>query len=174
VELRLDRNALEVIEGESGTPPPEDRVLALLRVRTGVPGLPALAVRATQAMIGSDPSSDVVVSSESVSGRHGQLRLRGGVWTYVDFGSDEGSMVDGEAVKGEALLAPGSAVRLGEVDLAFAPQDRWEDSPPERRNEDRAPMVLFPPDDRSFWPTLGLVLMLIGVFVAAYFLLRKS
>lgn len=174
MELRLDRNALEVIDDESGTPPAEDRVLALLRVRSGVPGLPALAVQRVQATVGSDPTSDVVVPSATVAGRHGQLRLRGGVWTYVDFGSDQGSMVDGEAVKGEVLLAPGSAVRLGQVDLAFAPQDRWEDSPPERRTEDRAPMVLLPPDDRSFWPTFGLVLMLFGVFVAAYFLLRKS
>jgi pSer/pThr/pTyr-binding forkhead associated (FHA) protein len=115
-----------------------------------------------------------VLDAEGVARRHAQLRLRGGVWTFVDFGSPAGSAVDGIVVRGEAFLAPGSAVRVGAIEFAFAPSDRWQDSPPERRAEDRTPLLLLPPDSRPLWPTVLFVLAVCGAFAAAYFLLRSS
>jgi len=149
-----------------------DLVLATLRVRSGPERGASVAVRQPQATIGSDPAGDVVIADTGVARRHAQLRLRGGVWTYVDFGSPAGSLVDGKEVRGEALLAPGSSIRIGETDLAFAPQDRWQDSPPERRAEDRAPLLLMTPE-RSLWPTVALVVVVCAAF-AAYFLLRNA
>jgi len=158
------------VESPSGA----DLVHATFRVRSGMFGNAAVPVRRPQAIIGSDAASDVVIAGDGVAARHGQLRLLDGVWTLVDFGSPAGSVVDGEAVRGEALLAPGSAVRIGGVELAFAPQDRWEDSPHERRAEDRQALLLMPPDKHSFWPALIGVLLVCGIVAAAFFLLRNT
>src|SRR5256886_9439905 len=48
---------------------------------------------------------------------------REGVWVLVDLDSTNGTFVDGEQVKGEAPLAPGATVRLGDVQLGFEPSD---------------------------------------------------
>jgi hypothetical protein len=77
-------------------------------------------------------------------------------------------------VRGEALLAPGSAIRVGSVEFTFAPVDRWEDSPPERRAGERTPLVLLPPERHTFWPTAAFVLAICGAITAAYFLLRSA
>jgi pSer/pThr/pTyr-binding forkhead associated (FHA) protein len=149
-------------------------VLATLRVRSGLSGVASVPVRRAQATIGSDSGSDLVVAGAGVAGRHGQLRLRSGVWTYTDFGSAEGSLVDGSPVKGEALLAPGSSVQLGAVTLAFAPQDRWEDSPPERRVAERTPLLVIPDRRKPYWPSIGFMLVLAGLAIFAYFLFRNN
>ncbi len=170
MELLLDRTPLgttAVID------PGQDPLLATLRVRSGLAVTTTLPVRLSQATVGSDPVSDVVIDGPGVAGRHGQLRLRGGVWTFVDFGSTSGSSVDGSAVRGEALLAPGSSVRVGSVEMAFAPSDRWEDSPPERRAEDRSSLLLLPPKSPVRWSSVSFVLVVAGLIVAAYFLLRN-
>ena len=151
-----------------------DPVLATLRVRSGLPGGLAVPVRLPQATIGSDPASDVVLAGDGVAPRHGQLRLRGGVWTYIDFGSEGGSLVDGHPVRGEALLAPGSAVRVGGVAMAFAPTDRWEDSPPERRLEERTPLLVVPNRRTRYWPSVAFLLVLAAAAIVAYLLLRNS
>jgi hypothetical protein len=170
VELLLDRTPLgttAVID------PGEDPVLATLRVRSGLAVTTTLPVRVPQATVGSDPVSDVVIDGPGVARRHGQLRLRGGVWTFVDFGTASGSSIDGNPVRGEALLAPGSSVRVGSVEMAFAPSDRWEDSPPERRAEDRSALLLLPPKSPVRWATVAVGLVVVGLVVAAYFLLRN-
>lgn len=172
-ESSLDSTSLATADGAMETVVSSDLVLATLRVRSGPTLGASVAVRQPQATIGSDPAADVVLPDGSVARRHAQLRLRGGVWTYVDFGSPAGSQVDGEAVRGEALLAPGSSIRIGELDLAFAPQDRWQDSPPERRAEDRAPLLLMP-HERSLWPTIAFGLVVCAGFIAVYFLLRNA
>lgn len=173
-ELLLDRTprgaTAAVMESGAGS----DSALATLRVRSGLPAGATFPVRQSQATMGSDPASDIVLDGAGVAPRHAQLRLRGGVWTLVDFGSAAGSAVDGSAVRGEALLAPGSSVRVGSVEFAFAPSDRWQDSPPERRAGDRAPLLLLPPEPRSLWPTVAFVLAVCGMFVATYFLLRNA
>src|SRR5262245_58568688 len=109
------RDAESVIESGAGG----DTVLATLRVRRGLSESSSLPVRRPQSVVGSDPASDLALAAPGVAPRHGQLRLRGGIWTYIDFGSPEGTLVDGDPVRGEALLAPGSAIRVGDVELAF-------------------------------------------------------
>lgn len=174
MELRLDQLPDRLAAAVMESRPMPDSVLATLRVRSGLPGAAAVPVRRAQATIGSDPESDVVLAGEGVAARHGQLRLRGGIWSYTDFGSALGSVVDGQAVRGEALLAPGSSLRIGQVDLTFAPQDRWEDSPPERRHEERAPLLVIPHNRLPYWPSVGFVVVLAALAVFAYFLFRTN
>lgn len=148
-------------------------VLALLHARAGVAGAP-LAIRSPEAVIGTDPASDVVLTGPQVARRHAQFRLRAGLWTLVDFGSPGGSIVDGDQVRGEAVLAPGSTVRLGECLFAFAPHDRWQDSPAERRTGDRAPLLVIPARPRSLWPWLFTVVVGCAVILLVFLLLRSS
>src|SRR5207245_760038 len=54
---------------------------------------------------------------------HAKLRRREGVWVLVDLDSTNGTFVDGERVHGESPLAPGAAVRFGDVQLVFEPTD---------------------------------------------------
>src|SRR5207247_969121 len=44
-------------------------------------------------------------------------------WVLVDLDSTNGTFVDGERVHGESPLAPGAAVRFGDVQLVFEPTD---------------------------------------------------
>ena len=174
MEWYLERMPLRDAESVTESGAGGDTVLATLRVRRGLSEKLSMPVRHPQSTIGSDPASDLPVEAEGVAPRHGQLRLRGGVWTYVDFGSVEGSRVDGDPVRGEALLAPGSALRIGAVEFAFDPQDRWEDSPPERRTSDRSPMIMFPPEPSTRWPLVLVGLAVIALLIAALFLLRVT
>jgi hypothetical protein len=86
-------------------------------------------IRGVDVAIGRMAGNDVVLADPSVGARHARIRLAGGVWSLADLGTVGGSLVDGEPVQQALPLAPGSIVRLGEVELAFAPQDRWQDSP---------------------------------------------
>jgi pSer/pThr/pTyr-binding forkhead associated (FHA) protein len=111
---------------------PEEVVLAVL-IRRPLIGEPSerFPVRQAEVAIGRVGGNDVVIDDPSMSARHARLRLAGGVWTIADLGSVNGSRVDGEPVQQALPLAPGSILRLGAVELAFAPQDRWQDSPSE-------------------------------------------
>lgn len=106
-------------------------VLAVLFVRSGIGGVDRIPVRSTTARVGRSPENDVVLVAPTVATEHAELRLRGGLWSLRDLGSASGSLVDGAPVQGAALLAPGSEIQLGDVRLAFDPQDRWDDSPVE-------------------------------------------
>jgi pSer/pThr/pTyr-binding forkhead associated (FHA) protein len=67
-----------------------------------------------------------VLPDESVSTSHAKLQRREGVWVLVDLDSTNGTFIDGDQIKGEAPLAPGSTVRFGEVSLVFEPTDDGE------------------------------------------------
>ena len=73
--------------------------------------------------IGRADYNDLVLGDPSVSTAHAKLQRREGVWVLVDLDSTNGTVVDGERVKGETPLAPGASVRFGEVPLVFEPTD---------------------------------------------------
>lgn len=160
--------------------------LAVLFVRSGVGGVEHFPIEATTVRLGRAPDNDIVLVAPSVSPSHAELRLRGGLWLLTDLGSGMGSQVDGVAVQGSALLAPGSELRLGDVCLAFDPQDRWEDSPSERApvvapvtpatvhfREASSPFVIMPepeaPSRRGQFITAAVV---VAIATLLYFLLQ--
>jgi len=101
------------------SPPP----LASFLVRVGAQAGQRLTVRTPIVNLGRADYNDVVIPDGSVSTSHAKLQRREGVWVLVDLDSTNGTFVDGERVKGEAPLAPGAIVRLGDVQLVFEPSD---------------------------------------------------
>jgi pSer/pThr/pTyr-binding forkhead associated (FHA) protein len=97
--------------------------LASFLVRTGDLKGQRLSVRTPVVNIGRADYNDVVLPEASVSTAHAKLQRREGVWVLSDLDSTNGTFVDGERVKGEAPLAPGAVVRIGDVQLVFEPMD---------------------------------------------------
>jgi len=97
--------------------------LASFLVRSGGLAGQRLSVKTPVVNIGRADYNDLVVPDPSVSTSHAKLQRREGVWVLVDLDSTNGTFVDGERVKGEAPLAPGATVRLGDVQLVFEPTD---------------------------------------------------
>ncbi|HEY3933158.1 MAG TPA: ABC transporter transmembrane domain-containing protein [Gemmatimonadales bacterium] len=147
--------------------------LAALRVRSGPHRGATLPVNGAIASVGADPANNLVVTGVDVAPRHGQLRLRGGVWTFSNFGGPAAAAVDGEPVHGEAVLAPGSLLRLGQVLVAFAPQDSWGDSRPARYADDPMPLVTMPVERAAFWPRIWFALAACALVTAIILLLRN-
>jgi hypothetical protein len=67
-----------------------------------------------QAIVGRDPSCDVVVNDGSVSRKHARLEQRGGNWAVVDQGSANGTFLDSQRVA-ETVLRNGQELRFGAV-----------------------------------------------------------
>src|SRR5881396_2964975 len=97
--------------------------LASFLVRSGALIGQRLQVKTPVANIGRADYNDLVIPDPSVSTSHAKLQRREGVWVLVNLESTNGSFVDGERVKGDAPLAPGATVRLGDVQLVFEPTD---------------------------------------------------
>src|SRR6266513_1352247 len=98
-------------------------VFASFLVRSGGLTGQRLSVKTPVVNIGRADYNDLVVPDPSVSTSHAKLQRREGVWILVDLDSTNGTFVDEEQVKGEAPLAPGAEVRLGDVELVFEPID---------------------------------------------------
>jgi len=93
--------------------------LASFLVKNGSLKSQRLQVRTPIVNIGRAEYNDLVVPDESVSTQHAKLQRREGVWILVDLGSTNGTFADGEKVSGEAALAPGALVRVGDIQLVF-------------------------------------------------------
>lgn len=68
--------------------------------------------------LGRSPAADVMLEHLSVSRRHAVVVTRGDVVVVLDDRSLNGVVVNGERV-GEAVLAHGDEIRLGEVSIRF-------------------------------------------------------
>jgi len=97
--------------------------LASFLVKSGTLKGQRLQVRTPVANVGRADYNDLVLADGSVSTSHAKLQRREGVWVLVDLESTNGTFVDGERVHGESPLAPGAAVRFGDVQLVFEPTD---------------------------------------------------
>ena len=147
--------------------------LAWLHFRSRDAARPAIAVHGSTALIGAAPENDIVVTDAGLAARHGQFRLRGGVWTFNNLHPVAPMWIDGEPAPDEVVLAPGSIVCLGDAALAFEPVDQWDDSPMRSANEVRPPLMVLPSASRSPWPTVIFVVALCVVIGAVIVLARS-
>jgi hypothetical protein len=71
------------------------------------------------ATIGRSRECDVVLDDAGISRRHAEIRPGAEGWTVTDLGSTNGLRVNGRAVRGARLLAPGDRVELGSTEIVF-------------------------------------------------------
>jgi pSer/pThr/pTyr-binding forkhead associated (FHA) protein len=100
-------------------PPP----LATVLVRSGGLRGQRLPIRTPVVNIGRADYNDLVFGEESVSASHAKLQQREELWVLTDLDSTNGTFVDGDQVRGEVPLMPGSTVRFGDVTVLFDPTD---------------------------------------------------
>jgi hypothetical protein len=94
--------------------------LRLVVVEPGSSGLPPgeLIEVADGATLGRAGQANVVVADPTVSAQHARVeRLDGNAWMVVDLGSTNGTLVNQALVQGDAALAPGDVLGLGNVRL---------------------------------------------------------
>jgi pSer/pThr/pTyr-binding forkhead associated (FHA) protein len=97
--------------------------LANFLVRTGTLKGTRLLVKTPIVNIGRADYNDLIIPDESVSTSHAKLQRREGVWVLVDLESTNGTFVDGERIKADTPIAPGTMVRFGDIQLVFEPTD---------------------------------------------------
>jgi pSer/pThr/pTyr-binding forkhead associated (FHA) protein len=97
--------------------------LANFLVRTGTLKGTRLLVKTPIVNIGRADYNDLIIPDESISTSHAKLQRREGVWVLVDLESTNGTFVDGERIKADAPIAPGTMVRFGDIQLVFEPTD---------------------------------------------------
>jgi FHA domain len=73
-------------------------------------------ITADPALLGRDPSCEIVLNDGSVSRRHARIEKRGDAWAIVDQGSANGTYIDSHRVS-DAALRDGQELRLGSVSL---------------------------------------------------------
>jgi pSer/pThr/pTyr-binding forkhead associated (FHA) protein len=79
-----------------------------------------LEISKTEATVGRDPQSDVVIDHGTVSKRHAEIRLIDGTFFVRDLGTVNGTFVDGNPVLGMASpLKSNQAVRFGTASCLF-------------------------------------------------------
>ncbi|MDH3455859.1 MAG: FHA domain-containing protein [Gemmatimonadota bacterium] len=105
------------------TRPSEPRLLASLMVRSGPLKGKRFPIKVPVINVGRADYNDIVLDVDSVSTIHAKLQRREGIWMLVDLDSTNGTLVDGERVRGEVPLAPGALIRFGEVQTMFEPTD---------------------------------------------------
>jgi FHA domain-containing protein len=77
-------------------------------------GAAAVDVLGDSALVGRDPTCEIVVSDGSVSRRHARLERRGDAWVVVDQGSANGTFLDSQRVIENALVN-GQELRFGAI-----------------------------------------------------------
>jgi len=77
-----------------------------------------ISLTRTPITIGRLSTNDVVISDSNVSRRHAELRRNGELWTLVDLGSTNGSVVNGKLAK-EHSLKSGDRISFGTSELEF-------------------------------------------------------
>ena len=68
--------------------------------------------------VGRVEGNDLVIPDSSVSSSHGEFANEGGVWTFTDLGSTNGTKVNGERVE-RVELGHGAQFEIGNVTVSF-------------------------------------------------------
>ncbi|MBN1811292.1 MAG: FHA domain-containing protein [Anaerolineae bacterium] len=132
-EAQVEADAPEVTPAEVEQPeedapeeePPPEETQQARPVELGLPEYPRLIVREPGEpqwevvldrdgfTLGRRSDNDIVLSPSYVSGHHGRLEKRDGVWHYVDLGSTNGTFINGQYMP-SAVLNEGDILRIGD------------------------------------------------------------
>jgi pSer/pThr/pTyr-binding forkhead associated (FHA) protein len=115
-EVEHDDDALQTRAGR-GVHLPAGTLVATVLTGASKGTTRPLAARMT---IGKAPGNDLVLSDDTVSRNHCELVRTGDGIQVKDLGSTNGTRIDGTRIQ-EAVLNPGSVLRVGEVEIAVRP-----------------------------------------------------
>lgn len=91
-----------------------------LIMRTGPAPGTTYSLEGEQITIGRDSSNAISINDAEVSRRHARLTLQGGKYVLEDFGSTNGTFVNGQRITGQRVLKAGDVLSLGEgISLVF-------------------------------------------------------
>jgi pSer/pThr/pTyr-binding forkhead associated (FHA) protein len=111
------------LQRQNTPPSPSAAPLASLLFRSGNMKGQRLPIKVPVVNIGRGDYNDVVIPDPSVSTMHAKLQRREAVWILTDLGSTNGTFVEGEPLKGELPLGPGTTIRFGDILALFEPLD---------------------------------------------------
>jgi pSer/pThr/pTyr-binding forkhead associated (FHA) protein len=111
------------LQRQNTPPSPSAAPLASFLFRSGDMKGQRLPIKVPVVNIGRGDYNDVVISDPSVSTMHAKLQRREAIWILTDLGSTNGTFVEGEPLKGELPLSPGTTIRFGDVLALFEPLD---------------------------------------------------
>ena len=77
----------------------------------------------SETTIGREAPADLVLADGGVSRQHARVVRRGSAFDLVDLGSRNGTLVNGERLRGRHILAPGDEVEIGPFKLLARPPD---------------------------------------------------
>lgn len=69
--------------------------------------------------VGRTPTNEIVIKDERCSRSHAEFFITRGQWTLRDLDSRNGTLLNGQPVKGDIGLSPGDIVRIAHTQLAF-------------------------------------------------------
>jgi len=118
-EASAAQRTVDSLDSKPSAPP----VLAWLTVRSEPLRGTRFKIRVPVVNVGRANYNDIVIPDESVSTVHAKIQRREGIWVLVDEESTNGTVVDGERVTGETVLAPGAIIGFGTVLTIFQPAD---------------------------------------------------
>jgi mono/diheme cytochrome c family protein len=130
-----------------------------------------------EAVIGRDPSCDIVVDDPQVSRRHARVWPWGDGFAIEDLGSTGGTSVNGVALTQATALAPGDVVRIGKTELRVlvaVPVAETAAAPivPEASEPVVAPVETPPPDRRRLIAIP--VILFVGISLAVFLIARAQ
>jgi pSer/pThr/pTyr-binding forkhead associated (FHA) protein len=88
-----------------------------LIVANGVHAGKGIPITVPQFVIGRDPQCQLRPASPSISKRHCAILIRGKQVLIRDFGSTNGTFVNGQLVEGEVALKDGDTIKVGPLDF---------------------------------------------------------
>jgi len=95
-------------------------VLAYLVIREGSKWTDVVRlVPGRTVSVGRAPTNQIVIKDERCSRHHAEIFLTQGRWTLRDLDSRNGTVVQGDPVKGDRALVEGDIVRIAHAQLAF-------------------------------------------------------
>ena len=78
-------------------------------------------------IIGRDPNSDILINDAEVSRHHASIKLQPEGYVIEDFGSTNGTVINGQRLMGPHVLQAGEIINLGEhISLVFDRQPSFD------------------------------------------------
>lgn len=108
-------------------------MMAYLVIREGTSWTDVFRLVAGRSVtIGRAATNQIVVKDERSSRNHAEIFLTQGRWTLRDLESRNGTLVDGERVRGDYQLTPGQIIRIANCQIAFVNDvsKAFADTPP--------------------------------------------